>query len=65
MLGHLIGEHRSAHDDPWMLWVEAATAAAAAESYNRQLQRRQDSWREKEPPPPNLHRPLSHAECWH
>lgn len=53
MLGHLIGEHRSAHDDPWMLWEEAATAAAAAaaETYNRQMQWRQYSWRGKEPPP--------------
>lgn len=41
MLGHLIGEHRSAHGDAWMLWE----VAAAAEAYSRQLQRRQYSRR--------------------
>lgn len=39
MLGHLIGEHRSAHEDAWMLWE----VAAVAETYSRQLQRRQYS----------------------
>lgn len=53
MLGHLIGQHRSAHEDAGMLWE----VAPVAETYSRQLPRRQYSRRGKVSLP--LHKPAS------